>query len=257
MTERDLRASERASEICKLSDDAAAGICRRYTPLIMTLSRRTGVNSTWLHDDLMQAGYIGLLRAADRYKEERHVQFMTYAVPWILGEMRRAMREYLDADKSHSARRRLTAAIAKYRQEHGCEARISDLAAETGIDAETAALLLERQEHGCISLDAMRIDTIEDIYCTDVQSHLELKDAIRRLNQSERSVIFHRYMQGRTQTETARILSKSQSFISKTEQRALMQLRAILQNDQNTMQAKNAQSSARSSANVISQHKGV
>ena len=146
-----------------------------HRALLLKLANRLRYASDSL-DELIQAGNIGFLHAILKYQPSSNVKLTTYAVPWILGEMKRNLR-----------RQRLYA---------------SQL---VGNEQEPVVLFE--------SIDLRKID---------------LKIAMERLSENERTLILLRYFRDKTQAETALLLRKSQSQISKIENRALKHLRAYL-----------------------------
>lgn len=189
------------------------------------------------YDDLYQAGCMGLVKAVAGFDVTRGVQFSTYAVPVIMGEMRRMFRDDGPIKVSRSlkelslkatrARQKLSARLCR-------EPTLNELAAELQIEPAEAAQALEAAA-APLSLTSSRED--EDNGQTDIPvesdedaliDHLALKDALRTLLPEERLLIILRYFQGKTQTETAEVLHMTQVQVSRKEKKILVRLRKHL-----------------------------
>lgn len=201
-----------------------------FAPLLRALASRFP-QTALAREELVQAGYVGLLRAARRFSPEGGARFSTYAVPWALGEMRRALRGTADATGAYDSRRRLLRAEEALRAKLGRSPTAGELARASGmedwelaqamgalapesLDADAGAEgtpLAERLPGGEIDVDAV-----------------DLRLALSRLGAEERRVILLRYFRDRTQAEAAATLGKSQAQISRIENRALDALRALL-----------------------------
>ncbi|MDY3832734.1 MAG: sigma-70 family RNA polymerase sigma factor [Candidatus Ventricola sp.] len=165
-------------------DKAAMGtLLARFQPMLWLLSRRLSSTAAIPWEELVQAGNLGLMQAVRRYDEQQNVRLITYAVPWILGEMRRTLRSM--------------------------QFRCLSLEEERGEESRT---LMECMQ-GAGGVDLERVD---------------LRLAMQRLPQDAQTLICLRYFRDHTQAETAQLLHKSQTQISRMERRALDQLHAIL-----------------------------
>ena len=232
VTEKTRDLLERASQ-----GDAAAQtrLIEENVGLVHAFARRfTGRGVEY--DDLFQAGCMGLVKAVAGFDLSRGVQFSTYAVPVIMGEMRRLFRDDGPVKisralkelsvKAQRARESLSATL-------GREPTISELAQHLHLDtAETAQAL----EASMMPLSLTVDDDGEDVQCDipvecveeQLIDKLALKDALGGLNTEDRKLIVLRYFQGKTQAETAQELDMTQVQVSRREKRVLAQLRSRL-----------------------------
>ena len=188
------------------------------------------------YDDLVQAGCMGLIKAADAFDSERGVRFSTYAVPVILGEMRRLFRDGGTIKVSRTLKE-LSLKINRVRERfsliHGREPHISELAAALDapehqiVEAISAAApplsLTAGEDDGGGQLD-LPIDSPEDML-NDV---LSLKQVLGELEPPDRRLVFLRYFGGKTQVETARELGMTQVQVSRREKKILQSMKAQL-----------------------------
>ncbi len=188
------------------------------------------------YDDLFQAGCIGLIKAADAFDTGRGVRFSTYAVPVILGEMRRLFRDGGTVKVSRSlkelslkagrAREKLALAL-------GREPTLSELAGELGIPPEEVAQALTAaqptvsltagEEEGGGQLD-LPTPSPED----EIADRLSLRQVVGLLEARDRQLIVLRYFAGKTQVETAARLGMTQVQVSRREKKILTELRRQL-----------------------------
>ena len=161
---------------------AKAALVEKHRGIIWMLARR--ICCAWMNDEeLVQAGYLGFMQALIHYDISRETKLITYALPWILGEMRRAIRWK--------------------------EALVYSL--DEPLDEEHATLY--DVLGGEMDIDVDRVD---------------LRLALGRLSQEEQLLLCLRYYRDKTQKESAIILGKSQTQISRMERRALDALHAML-----------------------------
>ncbi len=207
-------------------------ILNTYHPMLTVLAQRLGVPST-LWDELVQAGYVGLMQAVYKFCPAHGTRLSTYAVPWILGEMKRALRKALDDTGALQKHRYLMRYEAQLYQSLGRAPRVDELAQASGLQAQQIAQI-EACASGPLSLEspqeehattlAQALAGGEEI---DVDS-IGLRLAIESLKKEEQQLIYLRYFREQTQQETARLLGKSQAQISRMERHALDQLRELL-----------------------------
>lgn len=187
------------------------------------------------YEDLFQAGCIGLIKAADAFDPQRGVRFSTYAVPVILGEIRRFLR---DDGSIHVARsikenaRRVEEARQGMLQASGREPTVDELCEALDLEREDILLALNARQ-SVRSLDAS-IDadgelTLKDTLGTDcmeaVEKRLLLGSLLKALPREDMRLIALRYFQRRTQTEIAKEMGVSQAQVSRMESRILKRLR--------------------------------
>ena len=209
-------------------------IIRDNMPLVYAIARRFAGRGAET-GELIQAGCVGLIQAADRFDPSRGTKFSTYAVPLIMGEMRALLRSASLVRVSRSIRT-LSAAVAataeRLRIQYGDEQRVEEIAAELGVSAQEAASAIasRAQAH---SLDEpvgdeglSLMDTLKD--GGEPVDMLALKEALSSLNERGRRVIALRYIREYSQAEAARVLGISQPQVCRMEKRALDWLRAFL-----------------------------
>ncbi len=182
-------------------------------------------------DDLIQLGYIGLLKAADKFDPQYNVMFSTYAVPMIMGEIRRFFRDSGRIKASRSLKSEISAlkkAQDQLEKENGSRPRISEVAEAMGISVERVNEIMEAESalSGIASLDSRPVE--EEYGSRAVQGSPEndldilmIREEIKGLGDKERQVIVLRYYRDMTQQEIARIMGISQVQVSRIEKRAL------------------------------------
>ena len=190
------------------------------------------------YEDLFQAGCMGLVKAFDAFDTERGVRFSTYAVPVILGEIRRLFRDGGTVKVSRTLKE-LSMKVMREREtfshREGREPTISELSRETGLSpediafAETAtgpAESLQRES----GEDGFTLELVLGDYSAEEKmvEHVALRAAMEKLPERERQVLSLRYYHGMTQQNCARVMHVSQVQISRLERRAVEQLRQLL-----------------------------
>ncbi|MCI9148311.1 MAG: RNA polymerase sporulation sigma factor SigF [Hungatella sp.] len=190
-------------------------------------------------EDLFQIGSIGLIKAIDKFDLSYEVRFSTYAVPMIMGEVKRFLRDDGMIKVSRSLKEMgMKARIARESLTYslGREPTVEEIAKEIGVSKEEVAASMEAgaeveslykaiQKEGESGLCLM--DKIEDE--NQDQEHLlnrmVLKDLIGGLSEKDREIILRRYYENQTQTEVAKALNISQVQVSRLEKRILKQMR--------------------------------
>ena len=189
------------------------------------------------YDDLYGAGCVGLVKAAAAFDRDRGVKFSTYAVPVILGEIKRLFRDGGSVKVSRSVRE-LGMKISRSREQfillHGREPAVSELAEMTGSSPEDVAeaiavnlpavSLTANPENG----DEGQIDIAEPAPDVELVDILSLRQALGALDETDRRLIYCRYFKDMTQTRTAEALGMSQVQVSRREKKLLMLLRGNL-----------------------------
>ena len=189
-------------------------------------------------EDLCQIGSIGLLKAIRRFDMNRGVVFSTYAVPMIIGEIRKFLRD--DGPIKVSRKIKEQYILIKRTQEKLCsellrEPTLSELEAETGIPKEEIASAFDSAAMP-ESLDSP-INSDGDIYLSDILGDesslpdidkMTLHDGLKKLTDEERQLIGLRYFRSKTQQETARILNMTQVQISRKEKKIIEKLRTLI-----------------------------
>ena len=193
-------------------------------------------------DDLFQIGCIGLIKAIDNFNTELGVKFSTYAVPMIIGEIRRFLRDNNSIRVSRSLRD--TAYRAIYARENLMkknqkEPTITEVAAEIGIPREDIVYALDAIQNPMSLYEPVYTDGGDTLYVMDQIKdkknkeetwieHLSLSDAMKKLNDREHEIIQLRFFEGKTQMEVADIVGISQAQVSRLEKNALRIMRAYL-----------------------------
>ena len=191
------------------------------------------------NDDLFQVGCIGLMKAIDNFDTSHNVKFSTYAVPMIIGEIRRYLRDNNSirvsrsmrdlAYKSLQARESLASQLQR-------EPTVTEIAAELDARREDVVMALESIQEP-VSLfepvfhddgDAIYVmDQVQDTKNTDVKwiENLSLSEAMKKLSPRERHILNMRFFEGKTQMEVAKEISISQAQVSRLEKNALKYMR--------------------------------
>ena len=188
------------------------------------------------YDDLVQAGCLGLVKAVDHFDEGRGLQFSTYAVPVILGEMRRLFRDG-GAIKVGRALKELSLKAARACNEfslrEGRQPTISELAEQLGVEpAEASQALGASQQPLSLSADeengGWQIDVPTEAPEEKISELIALKQVVGELDPRDRSLIVMRFFKSRTQTQTAEVLGMTQVQVSRREKKILQELKAKL-----------------------------
>lgn len=190
-------------------------------------------------DDLFQVGCIGLIKALDNFDTSHNVKFSTYAVPMIIGEIRRYLRDNNAIRVSRSLRDTAYKALqVKERmiRENQKEPTIAEIAKELELPREDVVLALDSIQDP-ISLfepvfhddgDAIYVmDQVRDTKNTDERwaESISLSEAMKRLNPREQNILTMRFFHGKTQMEVADEIGISQAQVSRLEKNALKYMR--------------------------------
>ena len=190
-------------------------------------------------DDLFQVGCIGLIKAIDCFDLNQNVQFSTYGVPMIAGELRRFLRDHSAVRVSRSMR------DTAYRVLQAKEKLTAETGREPDVEAIADVLKIPRQEvvfsleaicdpvslyepvYSDLGESATVMDQIGDKRNTDEHwlEQIALEEAIHRLSQRERRILALRFYDGRTQMEVAKQVGISQAQVSRLEKNAIRQIK--------------------------------
>lgn len=193
-------------------------------------------------DDLFQIGCIGMIKAIDNFDLSQNVQFSTYAVPMILGEIKRYLRDSNSIRVSRSMRDTAYKAIytkeklTKLRQK---EPTINEIASEIGVPKEDIVLALETVQTPVSLYEPVYNDGGDTLYVLDQVSdkkdceenwvsRISLKEAVEKLSPREKKIITMRFFECKTQMETAAEIGISQAQVSRLEKMALKSMRNFL-----------------------------
>ncbi len=187
------------------------------------------------YEDLYSAGCIGLIKAADRFQESLGFAFSTYAVPSILGEIRRIFRDGGAVKISRSLKekaRTLAIAKEKYEKENGFEPTVSELADLLELTIpETAQLICILQPVKSLTSEndeENQIDIPSEDEYTPIDNRLSVQQVMSGLPEKDRQLIELRFFNGLTQNKTADILGISQVQVSRREKIILNNMRKQL-----------------------------
>lgn len=193
-------------------------------------------------DDLFQVGCIGLIKAVDNFDMDYQVKFSTYAVPMIVGELRRHMRDSGSVRVSRSLRDTAYKALAakeKLTGELSREPRVEEIAKELELKKEDVVLALDAilepislfEPIYCDNGDAVFVmDQLADPVNTDENwmEELAIRDSISSLSPREKRILALRFFEGRTQVEVAKEIGISQAQVSRLEKGAIEQIKKNL-----------------------------
>lgn len=190
------------------------------------------------YDDLYQMGCIGLCKAVARFDGSLGYKFSTYAVPLIMGEIRRFLRD--DGIIKVSRRLKETAqkaglSIHSLRESLGREPTVSEVSQHSGIAEEELTLALDATRapesiYGEIGEDGQVMDKIaaDDESEEERVNRIAVRQALKNTDENEQRLIIYRYFEDKTQSETARLLGISQVQVSRLEKKILAKMRKEL-----------------------------
>lgn len=203
------------------------------TGLVKSLALKFTIQGYEL-EDVMQVGFIGLLKAIDRFDPQFDVMFSTYAVPMILGEIKRYLRDDGRIKISRQTKqdvKRMRLLAEEFSQREGKSPRLSQLAQLMGESQDRIVYLMEAQEalYGMESLDDPDCTagrTVQGSPPEDrIVEQLNLKNAIGHLTQREQKILLLRYFRDMTQQQIADRMGMSQVQVSRLEKKIMEQLR--------------------------------
>ena len=199
-------------------------------------------NRTDNMDDLFQIGCIGLIKAIDNFDLGHEVRFSTYAVPMILGEIKRYLRDNNSIRVSRSTRDLAYKALKlkeEYFMEKGEEISIEDLALSLGVNSYDIVFALESLKDPVSMFEPIYNDGGDTIYVYDqiedkkktgsvMEDKIATNDAVNSLSDREQLILNERYIIGKTQMEIAKDMDISQAQVSRLEKNAIKQLKKTL-----------------------------
>ena len=209
--------------------------------LVLSVIRRFQ-NSNENPDDLFQIGCIGLIKAIDNFDTSLQVRFSTYAVPMIIGEVRRYLRDYNSIRVSRSLRDIAYKAIytrEAYMKQNLREPTINEISEEIGIEKEMIIYAMDAIQSPVSLFEPVYSEGGDTLYVMDQISDkknredrwiedLSLREAMNHLGERERHIIQLRFYEGKTQTEVAKEVGISQAQVSRLEKGALKSMRNYL-----------------------------
>jgi RNA polymerase sigma-B factor len=226
-------------------EEARDQLVERYMPLVRSLAARYAGRGE-PQEDLVQVGSIGLLLSIERFDTERGVQFTTYAVPTIVGEIQRHFRDRAWA--LHVPRRmkelsvRLARTIETLTADLGRSPTIAELAEATGAGEDDVVEALQTSEAYStrslsqpLGFDGSDDETMQDVLGDTDTGYAEVEDTVlveaglSALDERERRIVELRFFDGLTQSEIAARIGISQMHVSRLLRRALVTMRGRLE----------------------------
>lgn len=184
-------------------------------------------------EDLFQIGCIGLLKCINRFDMEYQVQFSTYAVPLIQGEIRRFLRDNGVIKVSRNLREihiKAESCRQKIIQEKGVEPGISEIAAMLSLPEEEIVMAMEAGME-VESLDVPGVMAKQEEYSEELVDHIMLSQMLSELNDEEQQLIRLRFYEDQTQSETGHVMGISQVQVSRMEKKILSAMRKKVENE--------------------------
>lgn len=193
-------------------------------------------------DDLFQVGCIGLIKATDHFDLSQNVRFSTYAVPMIIGEVRRYLRDNNSLRVSRSLRDiayKALQAKEKYINEHAREPKISEIAKMLDLSEETVTCAMDAIQDPISIYEPIYHDGGDPLLVMDQISDeksgdslwlekVSISEAMKKISPREKKILNMRFFQGRTQMEVAAEIGISQAQVSRLEKSALKNLRKYI-----------------------------
>ncbi len=192
-------------------------------------------------DDLFQIGCVGLIKAIDNFDLQQNVQFSTYAVPMIIGEIRRYLRDNNMVRVSRSIRDlayKVLAIKEKNRKENQREMTIEEIAKELNVEKEEIAFCLDAIQDPISLQEPVYGDETENIYVMDQikdkknsddnwAENITINEVLEKLKDKEKEIINKRFFEGRTQMEVAEEIGISQAQVSRLEKNAISHIKRM------------------------------
>ena len=192
-------------------------------------------------DDLFQVGCVGLIKAIDNFDLNQNVQFSTYAVPMIIGEVKRYLRDNNSIRVSRSVRDLAYKVIQykeKYLKENGKEPQIEEIAKELEVSKEEIGFSLDAIQDPVSLQEPVYNDGSESIYIMDQvkdrkntdelwAEKMTIESALEKLNDKEKMIVMKRFFDGRTRMEVAEEIGISQAQVSRLEKSAIQNIKRL------------------------------
>ena len=192
-------------------------------------------------DDLFQVGCVGLIKAIDNFDLSQNVQFSTYAVPMIIGELRRYLRDNNSIRVSRSIKDlayKVLTIKEKYVKEQQKELSIEEAAKILNVDTGDIIMCLDAVQTPMSLQEPVYGDGAESIYLMDQvkdkknnedywTENITIAEALKKLNKKEKNIMHKRFFEGRTQMEVAEEIGISQAQVSRIEKNAIEHIKRI------------------------------
>ncbi len=205
--------------------------------LVMKRFRNRGVD----REDLFQIGAVGLTKAAQRFDESKGFAFSTYAVPLIIGEIQRFLRDDGMVHISRKIRddaRKIAIIREKYRMNENSEISLEKMEIISGMSKQDIIIAMEADKNASSIENESVLDYLDNKMSAEasdkpsetdkVINHIAMQQAFNSLDDSERRLIMLRYMQDKTQKQVAEVLGRNQVAISRMEKNTLAKLRRAM-----------------------------
>ncbi|HBM74374.1 MAG TPA: RNA polymerase sporulation sigma factor SigG [Clostridiaceae bacterium] len=236
-----LKNDEMRELLIKMRDgdnDAREKFIKGNLRLVLSVIQRFNNRGEYV-DDLFQVGCIGLIKAIDNFDLSQDVRFSTYAVPMIIGEIRRYLRDNNSIRVSRSLRDIAYKALQvrdKLISKNNKEPNISEIAKELKIPREDIVFALDAIQDPISLFEPIYHDGGDAIFVMDQISDsknqdenwlqgISIREALRKLNDREKLILTLRFFEGRTQMEVAEEIGISQAQVSRLEKTALKHMR--------------------------------
>lgn len=229
------------AKILSGDDEAREEYIRGNLRLVLSVIQR--FNNRGEHvDDLFQVGCIGLIKAIDNFDISQNVKFSTYAVPMIIGEIRRYLRDNNAIRVSRSLRDTAYKALQMKEQltrKNAKEPTVEEIAHELGIKKEDIVFALDAIQDPISLFEPVYHDESDTLYIMDQVSdeksqddiwleNIALKEAMKRINEREKQILMLRFFSGKTQMEVANEIGISQAQVSRLEKTALNHMKKYI-----------------------------
>ncbi|MDO5517593.1 MAG: RNA polymerase sporulation sigma factor SigF [Clostridium sp.] len=226
----------------KGDNDAMNKLIEMNLPLVASISKKF-LNRGYDYEDIFQIGSIGLVKAINNFDSNYNVKFSTYAVPMIIGEIKRFLRDDGMIKVSRNVKS-LARKIHYYKEELTNNLKrsptIDELAEYVGVSKEEIVFAIESSNtmqylydtiHQDDGAPVLLIDKISEKSTDDANliEKIALKDALRSLDEKARQIIMLRYFKDKTQVQVAKMLGISQVQVSRIEKKVLLQMKKKLE----------------------------
>lgn len=209
--------------------------------LVLSVIQRFSNRGEYM-DDLFQVGCIGLIKAIDNFDVSQGVKFSTYAVPMIIGEVRRYLRDNNSIRVSRSLRDTAYKALQvkeRLTAENSKEPTVEEIAKELDMPKESIVLALDSIQDPISLFEPVYHDGADTLFVMDQVSddktgdtlwleNISLNEAMGRLSEREKKIVNLRFFQGKTQTEVSTEIGISQAQVSRLEKNALKHMRKYM-----------------------------
>ena len=231
------RSTELLKKISEGDEEARDIFIKENLRLVLSVIQRFSGRGEQM-DDLFQVGCIGLIKAINNFDLSFNVRFSTYAVPMIIGEIRRYLRDYNTIRVSRSLRDTAYHAMQikeRIQNDLGRDATIEEIAKEMELEPVDVVLALEAIVEPISLYEPVYSDGGDTIYVMDQVggaesdedwlNEMSIKEAIKHLGDREKQILNLRFMQGKTQMEVAKEVGISQAQVSRLEKGAIKKIK--------------------------------